>query len=91
MSICECCIRSENKVYYKNDHDEIKSLFSKDWKNFLFNYIITLISILLIWLLNFNIIYAFKIENLVLFHKNLISIFLAFSEYYLFIFLFALY
>ena len=40
MSICECCIRSENKVYYKNDHDEIKSLFSKDWKDFLFNYII---------------------------------------------------
>ena len=34
MSICECCIRSENKVYYKNDQDEIKSLFSKDWKDF---------------------------------------------------------
>lgn len=55
--------------------------FSKVWKRFVFKDCIKIFSLILMWFLNYIILSAFQIEDFEEYHKSLISIVLAFTEY----------
>ena len=54
---------------------------SKAWKQFVFKDCIRILSLIMLWLLNFIILSAFQIDDFEEYHKIFISIVLAFTEY----------